>query len=110
MNENVEQNTVLSLCPFCGSEAIIKNEVVESCKSPERTFDVRIEWEVGCSNKDCPMSCADSTFKRKCDYRVTSEGILQLADVNNNGRQHLINKWNAMAIFCTSEQKNVVTN
>lgn len=109
MNKNAEKNTELSLCPFCGGEAIIKNEVVEFCKSPERTFDVRVEWEVGCSNKDCPMSCADLTFKRKCDYRITSKGTLELADVNNNGRQYLINKWNAMFAFCASG-KNVVTN
>mgnify|MGYP003291938754 CR=1 FL=1 len=99
MSENIKKSTELLPCPFCGSEAMIRSEVTESHNSFRRAFDVMIEWGVGCSDRDCPLSCVElrPLFRRKCDYWITADGILKPVKDGEDGRKYVIDKWNERA-------------
>lgn len=86
----------LKPCPFCGSEATIYNEVTEARNSYRRAFDVQIEWGIGCSNKDCSLSCIELAplFRRRCDYWVATDGTLKPVKYGEDGRQYVIDAWN----------------
>jgi hypothetical protein len=89
----------LKSCPFCGSEARVCNEVVESSRLSIRAYDIQVEWGVGCSNKDCSLSCIElrPLFRRRCDYWVTTDGTLKPVKDSEDGRQYVIDAWNRRA-------------
>lgn len=84
----------LKSCPFCGSKAAITNEVLEAYKTSYRACDLRVEWNVGCSNGDCPLTCFKSPFRKQCRYWVTEESILAPIEGDTDGRQYVIDTWN----------------
>ena len=95
---NAEKNKLLP-CSFCGKEAMIRNKVVDSSDLPRKAYDIRVEWGVGCSNRDCPLSCVElqPLFRRKCDYWVDVNGVLTPTKDGEDGRQYVIDAWNTRA-------------
>lgn len=91
--EEVQQ---LKSCPFCGSEARICIEVIGTNCLPLRAYDIIVEWGIGCSNKDCSLSCIElkPLFRRKCDYWVETDGTLKPVKYGEDGRQYVIDAWN----------------
>lgn len=90
--EEVQQ---LKFCPFCGSEARVCSEVVESNRLPIRTYDITVEWRIGCSNEDCSLFAP--LFRRRCNYRVATDGTLKPEQYGEDGRQYVIDAWNRRA-------------
>lgn len=90
--EEVQQ---LKSCPFCGSKARICSEVIESSHLSTRTYDIMVEWRIGCSNKDC--SLFTPLFKRRCYYWVATDGTLKPVEHGEDRRQYVIDAWNKRA-------------